>query len=99
MAYQAFQDNLLQFFQIEEADPVEKEKFLKLLEELSSQVTLDCILQKLDSTDSTTFLDLLQQDTSGQKAIEFAQQKIPMLNDIVTKKMQEEIAALRTANQ
>lgn len=99
MLYKAFQDTLFQTLNIQQADPVEKEKVLSLFEELANQITLDCILQELSSTNGHTFLTLLEKDDSGEEAMVFAKSNIPDLDTQVSTRLKEEIDQLHSPNQ
>lgn len=90
----AVQDNLIKFYNLEEADDAAKKEFLSSFEELSSQVVLDIILKELNDNDAKVFLQAAAQDQTGEKAIEFARQKIQNLDSKISTRLLEEINLL-----
>ncbi|RJQ38481.1 hypothetical protein C4559_01690 [Candidatus Microgenomates bacterium] len=87
-------DNLLKTLGIESADQDKQEEFLSSFEDLISAVVLDLILESLTDEEKETFLKLNAQDSIGEKAINYALEKIPNLEGKIGEKVKEEILAL-----
>jgi hypothetical protein len=88
--------SLLKFFKIEKTTPAGKEEFLESLGELLEITILDYILGKLDNESRTVFLERLKDDTTGEKALELAVEKIPRLQEELGQLVKLEIERLNS---
>lgn len=90
----AIKANILAHFKINNADPAAQEAFFAAFEDLAQQVTITCILENLDHNNQAVFLNYLTQENDEQKAINFARQQIPNLDEQLKIRMQEEVALI-----
>ncbi|MBM3283318.1 hypothetical protein FJY90_03620 [Candidatus Gottesmanbacteria bacterium] len=87
-------DALLKVLKIDKADPAKQKEFLAAFEELVQQVIIKCIIDNLNNTDAKIFLDFIEKDKTGDKALSFAQSKIPNLENKITEAISQEITHL-----
>lgn len=87
----AINNSLLKVFGIENADAAKQQEFLDSFSELAEEIVLQCAMANLQGTDLQTFLQFLSEDETGDKAIQFAQQKIPDFAVKLQTLMQEEM--------
>ncbi len=91
MFSQVINDSLLKTFGIDQADPAKQQKFLDSFSQLAEEIVLQCAMANLQGQDLQTFLQLLAEDESGDKALQFAQEKIPDFTTKLQNLMQEEM--------
>lgn len=85
--------SILKHFALEN-DPLEKqEKFLQSLEQLSNQVALNTILSKLSDDECLIFLRLCE-NGEDQKALEYAKQKYPNLEQEIVQQISQAVEEL-----
>ncbi len=89
------QEELLELFDIREAAQEKQQSFLNSLEDLVNQITIDTILEHLPTEDVKQFLLLTEEEESGEKAVAFAREKIPNLDQLLEQKVREELRFLR----
>ena len=58
---------------------------------LAEEIVLECAMTNLYGGDLQTFLQFLAEDESGDKALQFAQEKIPDFTTKLQSLMQEEM--------
>lgn len=95
MLPESVKDNLLKIFNIEQADKEKQEEFLSSLESLVTTITIDLILELLTDEEKEIFLKLNTEDQQGDKAINFAKEKIPGLEEKIGEKVKEEMTRLK----
>ena len=91
MFTQAVNNGLLKAFCIENADPVKQQEFLDSFSNLAEEIVLECAMTNLYGGDLQTFLQFLAEDESGDKAMQFVQQKVPDFAAKLQTLMQEEM--------
>lgn len=74
------QNYLLKYFKLEKADSQKKEELLRNIDNLFNEIIINSILSNLDDTDAKMFFQLLEEDKTGSKVIDFAKQKITNLD-------------------
>lgn len=85
------QQNITSLFTLDALSPDEKEKLFASLEELSLQATLDLVLDHLDTQSAKQFLEYIQSDETGEKAVAFAKERIPLFETLLQERMQQEL--------
>ncbi len=90
--------DILEYFNISKALPAAQDAFFTAFEDLAQQVTITCILENLDHNNQAVFLNYLTQDNDEQKAMDFARQQIPDLDEQLKKQMQIEAALIAPKN-
>lgn len=88
------QQNISQLLSLGHQSLDEQTKLFDSLEELSLQVTLDLVLEHLDKELAKQFLELIQVDETGEKAIAFAKEHISSFENLLQVRMTEELSAL-----
>lgn len=91
MLQKQIQEVILKTFKIENADPAVQDQFLTSFEELANSVVSNLVLETLTNEDIKTFLELLNQDKVGIRAMEFAKGKIPDFESKLTAEIKEQI--------
>lgn len=69
-------DELFKLLKVEKADPQKQQELLASIEEFSSELTLNFAIENLNKADFETFSQLLDEDATGAKALEFAKGKV-----------------------
>lgn len=87
-------DRLVQQLKIQNQNVFAQEKFWEVFEKMTGAVCFDFILNKLDDSEARRFVNLMEQDETGAKAIEFAKLKIGDLEKQLVNLMQEKIQKL-----
>lgn len=88
-------DLLIKHLEITDLDFLERENLLSSFEELAQKAILNSILENLSIPDRQNFITLISADQTGFKAMKFAYQKIPMLNEKLAQTIKKEVDLIK----
>lgn len=87
-------NRLFQQLNIQNQNVFAQEKFWEVFEKMAGAVCFDFISNKLDDSEARQFMNLMEQDETGVKAVEFAELKIGDLEKQLVNLMQEKLQKL-----
>lgn len=93
MLPQQTRDDLLSFFSLTQ-DSDKAGQTIEQFEDLALHILIDTVLEQLDKEKSNQFVLLLIDPKKSEETITFAKQHIPELEQIVQKKLEQEIKSI-----